>query len=76
MPFRSLRALAAACAASLLVAGCGGGDEDSADTAQARDGSAQAQTPIVAPPTQGCDVAQGGEAVRPPVLNTQLDCAP
>jgi len=27
-------------------------------------------------PAKGCDTAPTGETVQPPLLNTQLDCAP
>ena len=85
MTKKCLIALGVAC---LLIAGCGGGNGDSSANAPASapvssapspagaDGAATAQVPIVAAPTEGCNVADGADASPSPVLNSKLDCAP
>lgn len=76
----ALKAALAATMACALVAGCGGDDEADGEmpspTAQASDGSAVAQTPIVAPPSAGACPDGGTDATQPPALNSTLDCAP
>lgn len=75
-PGRALRRFQAAgmaCLAAASIVACGG-DGGPATPAPARDGVAAEQTAITAPPTKACDAAQGADL--PPLLNTQLDCAP
>lgn len=74
-----LRKAAVAGFVSLVIAGCGGGDDSgpgpgAGASAPSRDGAGSAQTPITAPPTKACVAPQGADL--PPLLNTQLDCAP
>lgn len=64
-----LKAMLAATMACVLIAGCGGDEEPD-------DGSAVAQTPIVAPPSAGACPDGGADAAQPPALNSTLDCAP
>lgn len=76
----ALKAALAATMACALIAGCGGDDEPEDDApstaAQTDDGSAAAQTPIVAPPSAGACPDGGTDATQPPALNSTLDCAP
>ncbi|MNL52612.1 hypothetical protein D3C87_1758060 [compost metagenome] len=65
----TLKTMLAATMASVLIAGCGGDEEPG-------DGSAAAQTPIVAPPSAGACPDGGTDAAQPPALNSTLDCAP
>lgn len=75
------RTLAVAILAGVLVTACGGGDEPASPVASPRpttaaDGASDVQAPIAVQPAKGCDTAPAGETVQPPLLNTQLDCAP
>lgn len=70
----ALKSALAATVACALIAGCGG--DEGSDAAQAGDGEAAAQVPIVAPPSGGSCPDGGTDATQPPPLNSTLDCAP
>jgi hypothetical protein len=74
-----------ACAALLLMAGCGSGDDGATPSAQPPAqsnnapigaGGVAGEVPIVAAPAQGPCAAAGTPAIQSPLLNSQIDCAP
>ncbi|WP_420993689.1 hypothetical protein ACKI2N_015315 [Cupriavidus sp. 30B13] len=82
---RMLAAAGAACAACLLVSGCGGDDGAPPAPAQATvpgstaalgAGGVTGEVPIVAAPAPGPCAASGTPALPSPLLNSRLDCAP